>query len=955
MPSRETLPLHGQGLDIVKGLLTEFVKRLINSNDFKIELKAFWIPSIGTKGDDVVRITPYVVKEGQKWEVYIGEGYTLERPEFVKGEEIVEDKRMRELFQETKKKVDNNEYPQTLYKFEKKIFGYEENVENNHYLYFIHLKYKNTYLGTTIFKANKKILIKQNKVIYENIVLNFWQVILTELIIPIGNVRQGILYLLPPFYDKFELVSEFPNNATEYADTDLLLIAYCKNKNGSEYQYITKFQWKGLNYQLTFKHSKAPPESDEDRKLLLSALSIFSSLLEREQLLFRIAIISILVDSFAHNIAAHALMYLTQHFKTKASKQLKPEYQWKKINSNKYQIGFSNFPLLNKEKSFNEIEEFWKEQYNQNFNVNTSKFNFNDVVDFCDELRGWLNKLGIIPEDEKTYHFLKYMRRKAFFWMGSLFSYNIGSHTNFWEIINEFAQNSLFLGTIAKSENIKRVKINVLIGCLLFESGYFDDIKKHNCKSYCRTFEDKLKSMTVYLPGSFIGVHSFFTILENIIRNVKHLDKNEIENGEVTLCLHIEDEGQKYKVTVWLEGNIKDIESNYQKAIEAKERGILDKDGRPILGGMSQMLVCAQYLYAGNFEDYQNKWDKLEITKEEDNKIKYSFYIWKSKKIIYFTNIEDFKQQIASIGGPIGRYKIFVLNEIENDNKIFIFNNKIWRVVEKDGDENSSDKYGYYYEKWIEKWLNLRGIKIKIGNDLLYRRYKKFSTYQLEIQYIFTHPTSADRVKYKVEYNKNKCKYFFPYRSQKLLHTYLLKINPTSKLVGEIKSERHGEVLETLLTKIVIFDKRFFKRYNNLPENYKKALEGYLFIKIFPEYDEVFDNFLKNSKYQFSEYPCEDKIPNIIIIHYAFVEELSRKKNKKPKYIIQEICNKYSTSIIVLTSGRGRTEWEEVVEKVERAIFVPVESLIDAWDNGLMGEEEMLFDIKYNLVKAILE
>jgi len=232
MHNEEKKSLSGQGLDIIKTFLTSYIERIIKEKiNFEVfEFKAFWIPLIRNETENkLVRITPYVIKndKNDKWECWTGKDYTLERPAFIKeNHRLVEIKNMADLFENTQKEVNNNGYPRSLFEFEQKIGIYGSNNEaEKKYVCFLHLKYEKFYFGTAVFviklKENKK---KQNKneieneiktiiengikesYFYKSIVFNFWQVILTELIITRGNVREAILYLLPPFYDKFQII-----------------------------------------------------------------------------------------------------------------------------------------------------------------------------------------------------------------------------------------------------------------------------------------------------------------------------------------------------------------------------------------------------------------------------------------------------------------------------------------------------------------------------------------------------------------------------------------------------------------------------------------------------------------------------------------------------------------------------------------------------------------------------
>lgn len=211
-----------------------------------------------------------------------------------------------------------------------------------------------------------------------------------------------------------------------------------------------------------------------------------------------------------------------------------------------------------------------------------------------------LNSFPMITDDKpfslEMHHLLRFLNEKGEFWAGmsreEVFGGKISSlYSALWD---EFIQNLLVLGTIASTEGVYRLNLNLTIyksiekeeqkhgferkktvesiiqadGTPLFLNGEFVsiDLKKaqqladfdrpvidadmensefvsHFLTKNPVLFEDfksKLIKYKVFFPGNTIGKHAFFTLIESEIRNIKHFDKAEIEQMKITgLTLNI--------------------------------------------------------------------------------------------------------------------------------------------------------------------------------------------------------------------------------------------------------------------------------------------------------------------------------------------------------------------------------------------------------------------------------
>ncbi|MBN1214819.1 MAG: hypothetical protein JXA99_05185 [Candidatus Lokiarchaeota archaeon] len=212
----------------------------------------------------------------------------------------------------------------------------------------------------------------------------------------------------------------------------------------------------------------------------IASVDIVKGVLNKKNL--KTAIISILIDSYAHNISAHSLAALKWWFDLRQA-----EYD-KRINLGKN----SDPPVIEKlvyllPQSFthDELNIFatTSDNYYKILDLADSSNDKNytsllEVVRFADEdllyklfcYAGYKNAHDIekyfrfpIPVDFALSNFIKFLRDKAAFWSGVTRDLQIGGEIkNLYEILwNDFATNPLYLGTIAYSEGIKKLNISI--------------------------------------------------------------------------------------------------------------------------------------------------------------------------------------------------------------------------------------------------------------------------------------------------------------------------------------------------------------------------------------------------------------------------------------------------------------------------------------------------------------
>ncbi|NCS89726.1 MAG: hypothetical protein GW789_13435, partial [Ignavibacteria bacterium] len=336
------------------------------------------------------------------------------------------------------------------------------------------------------------------------------------------------------------------------------------------------------------------------------------------------SIISILVDSYAHNISAHSLAALKWWI----------ELRYKMLDKRFYVDETKGLTLKNLQpgeiKVTQDLLKDTTEKYYETLGLTDSKYNKNffslfDYLQFAppnelskifaysesDEDLCCKDNVGIVsniskkekkenyvkpkcfyprfpvPLDYALFPFLRFLRDKGAFWSGVTRDTAFGGESKSWYQIlwEDFANNPLYLGTIAKSEGITKININLAVkkdknwlkgrfvtidlSIIDYEEKLFQDpnqkgnhenlsqneIKKEDCtftegcgidyskySKYAlvklggcfKTFRDELskEDYTVFLPGGVIGEHALFTIFENTLRNIKHY-KDEKKLGNI--------------------------------------------------------------------------------------------------------------------------------------------------------------------------------------------------------------------------------------------------------------------------------------------------------------------------------------------------------------------------------------------------------------------------------------
>ena len=191
------------------------------------------------------------------------------------------------------------------------------------------------------------------------------------------------------------------------------------------------------------------------------------------------------------------------------------------------------------------------------------------------------------PLSRELFPLFRFLQEKGGFWSGLTRDTNPGglSMDMFTLLWDDFSTNALYLGTIAESEGIRKLHIEVCIGkhiecrdemVFIQENPALSprrlvtiDLNLENKHEYCKakkdfrvlttvakhelwydeypelealsrfvhpaddfsTLKQDLKQIKVFLPGGVVGKHAFYTIIENELRNIKHFSGEELANA----------------------------------------------------------------------------------------------------------------------------------------------------------------------------------------------------------------------------------------------------------------------------------------------------------------------------------------------------------------------------------------------------------------------------------------
>jgi len=295
------------------------------------------------------------------------------------------------------------------------------------------------------------------------------------------------------------------------------------------------------------------------------------------------AIVHILIDSYAHNVSAHSLVALNWYF------QLRSEYYGQDAHQRDAIWGSYKSRLL----SAVDNGAGWRRDMADWIEDQIFERKVSDDENLHDMVSQHPLVLYSGRLDKEIHVLLKFMLEKGAFWSGVTRDIHfggkiIGLYSLLW---NDFINNPLYLGTIARSEGIERINLKITIfepeaaasrnkgayhnpkrilqegilatvdlrrirskdaasngggeaEYLILPDGqklYYEDHPSLKNRSVFvepganyTELKAALKLVRMFFPGDLVGKHAFLTILENEIRNVKHY------KGEALRQMHTE-------------------------------------------------------------------------------------------------------------------------------------------------------------------------------------------------------------------------------------------------------------------------------------------------------------------------------------------------------------------------------------------------------------------------------
>lgn len=628
---------------------------------------------------------------------------------------------------------------------------------------------------------------------------------------------------------------------------------------------------------------------------------------------------NILVESYAHNIGAHGLEGLKRY-----------------------------------------VSEIWG-----NFREGETKTE--SVIRIRELLKDKLTNTipDIITSYSQLPEYISYLQGKSAFWNavsrgGTLFG---GKIENLWSLIDGFAKNNLLCGSLGASEGFDGIEFHIHYDNEEYNIGISDkeDIKIYRFEeegfnegepSRQKLFQtrigrdvdgdyfkrlnslwEKLTKCEVFLPEGVVGQQAVYTIWENIVRNVKHCIKQDNDNN-VPFHIEIEDSGEFYQITNWIDLASGDIEDAVNKMNNWK--GILVND-KPNMGGTSQNILCAGMILGADFletekrqkESKENeKIMKFKIKKiGEKKRIAHIFKIWKGRESEDWMNIKDKKEV-----GPHGRFKIIKVNTGERDD-FLVNSSSIRHVVTFDCDDGN---FGNLYKRWVQEFVLCKD-KYPKGLILWERR-------SLNCKYKFSQNSWKEPVSNKIEdgtpyyqfYHRepekdNNDSIHVPYKTDGVMRNFNFIAKDDTLL---------SEWIEVVATKVDIYDNRLSNCYKSMREDQRDLLNK-LCVSVFEE-----DKLVG----------CDKK--HFLVIHLSFIEKLSDGKRDAEAIIhFWDKCKSFvdNYEFVIITTGRAR-EWlidltDDIRSKVR---YIPIENLERCFDEGgNLEPKSPAFGVKYALVKTI--
>lgn len=708
------------------------------------------------------------------------------------------------------------------------------------------------------------------------------------------------------------------------------------------------------------------------------------------------AILSIIIDSYAHNITAHSLTAL----------------------------------------------EWW--------------FRQRGLLDSSDPLK---EILKIVPKQadgllvHEIHTMIRYLQDKGAFWTGLTREHSFGGKTSsLYSILwYGFACNSLLFGTIAFSENILKVNIKVSIVKTL-ETQYGVRFKKQKiCSGHFSTIDLKvfyesvksgrdeilerfvkpgeefkllkgpLENIKAFFPGSVVGQHAFYTILENELRNVKHYQPaalQEMRRDGLTLHISIEEqsiaygdqnaESQYYLIGIWLEHP---TVINEQKLVDRLTRinsDVVDpQTNRARLGGTSQDKICAAYLFNNSFFSVEQikterdkqfyPWIKLGSSPLENSNatvyeetvisarryfsddypnakttfqakyveptlgyFKKFFHLWKGSDVYALTNLDN----IAGDWENTARFRFVNIGVPSDQVRKRVREEGIIRVIDSPAATLLIEAYPIWLREWLSPYPHYQ-IQFHVRDDLSaiiewkngsvnFFNKADISAKKVQKNAPNDHVQIINLIHGGESEDNIRPNQYVRYRSHGVFKQYFL--NYSEIYAGSMTTELSAEFLEVIASNVLIFDNRVAERLEQMNSavlsDQLRCLSCREDVNLWQQQKELgFERF------------------HIIVLHLSFIEAFfDEQGNKKyseediKKFIDEELLSNPKVEakrnfMLMITTGRGRTQWwdklkaEKTMNYTSFVTFRPVESILSTIEDAFSIQDDI--ELKYRLIKVL--
>lgn len=451
-----------------------------------------------------------------------------------------------------------------------------------------------------------------------------------------------------------------------------------------------------------------------------------------------------------------------------------------------------------------------------------------------------------------------------------------------------------------------------------------------------------LDSLSIYLPEGVVAQQAVYTLWENVIRNVRHCSKKKRESVPFHIYVKETGDNKKYAVTVWVDLPPQD-QRRVEKEIQAMEgwRGLLDQDGNPNLGGTSQNVLCAGMALGYDFLSSESSWKDIIKFKLSKNVVRTTFYLWKGADVIRAAELPQVKR-----GEPLGRYRL-VATRKEHENYLALTQGPIRRVREK----SVADSFSSLYESWIRDFVlkyenkKSQSIRIEYPNATMESLrfgdggWQEFYDEDEKVDFLFEH-VREDNV-------RDLSSSTIHFRSHAVMWKFIEGYVSGSQRPADFEQKRSilfSELLEVLKIRIDIVDGRLHTSFKNFSD---ETSSKHLGVFAYPEDGEVVTNLQMRKHF--------------LVIHLSFIEKLVGEKNTKA---IAGFVSDYASPIglydyVVITTGRGRN-WRSGVKRdhiqnSRKLRAIPIENFEKCFQYASRCEPATpSFGLKWLLVKTIM-